>query len=298
MSYFQAIVMGILQGVTELFPVSSLGHGVLVPALFGWHNLVGSENQSESFFLAFLVGLHVGTAVALIVYYRKTWVELGGGLFTSIKRREVTSSNQRLAWLLICATIPVGIVGLAFEHKLRVLFASPKYAAIFLTLNGFVMLAGELLRRRSVARHSPHLAIGDAEAEAQAEPRYRLETLPLGQGVMVGAAQIFALLAGISRSGITMVAGLIRGLDHEDAARFSFLLATPVILAAGIYKLPDMLGSNGNGVRGQILVGSICAGLAAYASIRFLVRYFATKTLWPFAIYCLVAGGLCIIKFA
>ena len=131
MSYFQAIVMGILQGVTELFPVSSLGHGVLVPALFGWHNLVGSENQSESFFLAFLVGLHVGTAVALIVYYRKTWVELGGGLFTSIKRREVTSSNQRLAWLLICATIPVGIVGLAFEHKLRVLFASPKYAAIF-----------------------------------------------------------------------------------------------------------------------------------------------------------------------
>jgi len=304
MSYLQAIVIGLLQGVTELFPISSLGHGVLVPSLLGWHNLVGAQTKSESFFLAFLVGLHVGTAVALLLYYRKTWVKVIGGFTSSVAKREITSPNQRLAWLIIFATIPVGIVGLAFEHKLRVQFAKPLSAAIFLTINGVLLLGGELLRRRSLAnagrlrprrgKHSVGVAVSDAEGGSFR----RLDTISFGRGTLIGSSQILALFAGISRSGVTMVSGITSGLDHEDAAQFSFLLATPVILLAGLYKLPDLFGPNGNGVRGQILVGSIVAGLAAYGSVRFLVKWFQTKTLWPFGVYSLVVGIACTIYFA
>ena len=193
-----------------------------------------------------------------------------------------------MAWLLILGTIPVGIVGLVFEHNLRTVFAKPTAAAIFLTLNGVILLLGERLRRRSEVRslvmeHDHHTDPGHDVGRD-------LDTLELREGVLVGSAQILALFAGISRSGVTMVAGLLRGLDHEDAARLSFMLATPVILAAGVYKLPDLAGANGDGIRGQVLVGSICAGLAAYASVRFLTRFFATRTLTPFAIYSLVFG--------
>jgi len=174
-------------------------------------------------------------------------------------------------------------VGLALEHSLRTLFAKPLAAAIFLTINGMILLGGEWLRRRQLAEH--------------ALPARSLDKLPVGDGVLIGTSQIGALFAGISRSGITMVTGLLRGLDHEDAARFSFLLATPVIAAAGIYKLPDLFGPLGDGIRGQVVVGSIVAGVAAYVSVRFLVRWFQTRTLTPFAIYCLVAGGLSVIKF-
>ena len=303
MSYFQAIVLGILQGVTELFPVSSLGHGVLVPALLGWDNLVGSQKTSESFYLAFLVGLHVGTAVALIIYYRETWAKIIGGFFTSIQDRSIAKPDQRLAWLLIVGTIPVGIVGLAFEHKLRVLFTNPLDAAIFLTINGVILLAGELIRRRSLANagrlRTPKGAHAKVAASDEEGASFRhLDSLSLGRGTAIGTSQILALFAGISRSGVSMVSGILSGLDHEDAARFTFLLATPIILAAGLYKLPDLLGPNGNGIRGQCLVGSIAAGLAAYAAIKFLTKWFQSHTLWPFAIYSLVVGGLCIIRFA
>jgi undecaprenyl-diphosphatase len=283
MSFFQAIVIGLLQGVTELFPVSSLGHSVLVPAWLGWDALLGGQSADESFFLAFIVGLHVATATALVIYFWRDWVAIVGGLLTSIRTRRVDTSTQRLGWLLVLATIPVGIVGLVFEHSLRTLFATPLAAAIFLTINGLILLGGEWLRRRQLAEHSL--------------PARSLDKLPVGDGVLVGTSQVGALFAGISRSGITMVTGLLRGLDHEDAARFSFLLATPVIAAAGIYKLPDLFGPLGEGIRGQALVGSLAAGAAAYLSVRFLVRWFQTRTLTPFAIYCLIAGGISVIKF-
>ncbi len=316
-SYLQAIVIGLLQGVTELFPVSSLGHSVLVPALLGWHQVVGDQSAQESPYLAFLVGLHVATALALLVFFRAEWVRIVGGLVRSAARRRIETADERLGWLLVVATIPAGLVGVAFEHALRTLFAKPLAAAVFLTCNGVILLAGERLRRR--AHRSDILAAGldparlraladgpgggppvtpSLVARAAQPPSRQLATLAFGEAVLIGSAQILAFFAGISRSGVTMVAGLLRGLDHEDAARFSFLLATPVILAAGVYKLPDLLGPNGDGIRGQVLAGSLVAAVAAYASVRFLIRWFQTRTLTPFAIYCLVAGLACVVRFA
>ncbi len=293
LSYLQAIVIGILQGITELFPISSLGHSVLVPELLGWHSLVAGQSADESFYLAFLVGLHVATAIALVVFYRHDWVAVIRGFFTSIARRRIETPAQRMAWLLVLGTIPVGIVGLVFEHSLRTVFAKPTAAAIFLTINGLILFAGERLRRNAATRElvDEHAHHEDAGHDVGRD----LDTLELREGAFVGSAQILALFAGISRSGVTMVAGLLRGLDHEDAARLSFMLATPVIFAAGVYKLPDLLGHNGDHVRGQVLVGSLAAGIAAYLSVRFLTKWFATRTLTPFAIYSLVFGVAMII---
>ena len=319
LSYLQAIVIGALQGVTELFPVSSLGHSVLVPAWIGgsWAQLVtqgDTPNSEGSPYLAFVVALHVATAVALLVFYARTWVEVIGGFFTVLRTRRVETPAQRLAMLGVIATIPVGITGLLLEHTFRTLFAKPLAAAIFLTVNGVVLLAGERLRRRSVARAGVRADAADA-AGADEQPGARdaqpaqygpmgsveygqLAKIEYREAGVIGLFQTFALLAGISRSGITMVAGLMRGLDHEAAAQFSFLLATPVILAAGLLKLPSLFGPAGNGIHGQVLAGALVAGIAAYASVRFLTRYFTTKTLTPFAIYCLVAGVVSIIRFA
>jgi len=294
LSYFQAVVIGLLQGVTELFPISSLGHSVILPKLFGWDSLAKAQSQSESFYLAFLVALHVGTAIALFVYFRKEWYGIIGGFFRSLANRRIEASDERLAWLLIVATIPAGITGLLFEHELRTVFAKPLAAAVFLMVNGLILLAGERYRRRAEVRE---LVATHATSHSETEVGRRLDTLDFKESVAVGVAQIGALFAGISRSGITMIAGLARGLDHEDAARFSFLLATPIIFGAGLVKLPDLFGHLGNGVRGQSLVGAIAAGLAAFVSVRFLMRFFETKTLWPFGIYCLVFGGICTIAF-
>jgi undecaprenyl-diphosphatase len=288
LTYLQAIVIGIVQGVTELFPISSLGHSVLLPELLGWDKLVTGQSADESFYLAFLVGLHVATAIALVVFFWQDWVRVITGFFSSIRKRHIDTPAERMAWLLILGTIPVGVVGLVFEHQLRTVFAKPTAAAIFLTINGVILLAGERLRRRAEVRrlvltHEHHTDPGD-------EVGRDLDTFELKEGVLVGSSQILALFAGISRSGVTMVAGLLRGLDHEDAMRLSFMLATPIILAAGVYKLPDLLGHNGDHIRGQVLVGSVAAGIAAYLSVRFLERYFRTRTLTPFAIYCLVVG--------
>jgi undecaprenyl-diphosphatase len=308
-SYFQAIVIGLLQGVTELFPISSLGHAVLLPAWLGWDNLVSAESADESFYLAFVVALHVATAVALLIYFRSDWVRIIGGFLRTLRTRRIETPDERMAWLLVVATIPAGITGLALEHPLRTLFAKPLAAALFLTLNGLILLGGEQLRRRSAGRasvqaHAAALAgrVGEPQPTADAGgpvvPKgRRLDTLDFTEAGAVGVAQIGALFAGISRSGITMVAGLLRGLDHEDAARFSFLLATPIILAAGVYKLPDLTGPLGDGIRGQAVVGSIFAGLAAYAAVKFLVRFFETRTLLPFAVYCLAAGLISVVRF-
>lgn len=286
-TYLQAIIIGVLQGVTELFPISSLGHAVVFPALFGWHTLAASQSRPESFWLAFVVGLHVGTAVALVIYFRRDWVQIVGSLAHSARTRSITTPTERLGWLLIVATIPAAITGLLLEHPLRVIFSKPAAASAFLIVNGFILIAGELARRRAV----------DRESKGHRPPR-ELATLDFKEAGLIGVAQIGALFAGVSRSGITIVAGLFRGLDHSDAARFSFLLATPIIFAAGVYKLPDLLGPLGNGIRGQALAGCVAAGLAAYFSVSFLTRWFKTRTLWPFAAYCIIAGSLLLIRFA
>ena len=287
LSYFQAVVMGLLQGVSELFPISSLGHSVLLPTLFGWDNLVRAQSDTESFFLAFLVGLHVATALALIIFYRQEWGRIVVGFFTSIGKGKAVTPDERLAWLLIVATIPAGLVGVIFEHSLRTLFAKPLSASLFMVVNGGVLWVAELLRRR------PDAARTDRSLQATAQ---NLRIMKYRDAGLIGVSQILALFAGISRSGITMIGGLLRGLDHQDAARFSFLLATPIILAAGVYKVPDLLGPNGDGVRTQVLVGSIAAGAAAYLAVRFLDRYFRTRRLTPFAIYCAVAGAAMAVK--
>jgi undecaprenyl-diphosphatase len=287
--------MGVVQGVTELFPVSSLGHGVLLPALFGWHNLTSAESAKTGFFLAFLVGLHVGTAAGLFVFYRKKWFRMAGGLGSQISvtrqhglrslwslNAESTNSQYRLLCLLVLGTIPVAIVGLFAEKALRVLFTKPLDAAIFLTINGFILMAGELLRRRT-PRHAAKVTEGN---------------LAPSHALAIGSSQILALFAGISRSGVTMVSGLFDGLDHENAAEFAFLLATPVIALAGLFELPVLLGHVGSTVRGQSLVGAVCAGVAAYVSVRFLAKWFTTRTLWPFAVYSVVFGLACVIRFA
>ena len=296
MTYLQAIVIGLLQGVTELFPISSLGHSVLLPGWLGWDSLVHGQSADESFYLAFLVGVHVATALALLVFFRREWARIIQGFFRSLRQRRIESPDERMAWLLIIATIPTGITGLLLEHTFRTVFAKPLAAAVFLTINGLILLGGERVRRRAEVRELARAA--PTHGGPEVEEGRQLATLDFKEAGVIGVAQTFALFAGISRSGITMVAGLVRGLNHEDAARFSFLLATPIILAAGVYKLPDLLGSNGDHVRGQVLVGSLCAAVAAYLSVRFLVRYFTSHNLNPFGIYCILVGFISIVRFA
>lgn len=290
-SYFQAIVIGLLQGVTELVPISSLGHSVLLPDWLGWHNLVRAQSAGEFFYLAFLVALHVATALALLVHFRDTWVRIIRGFFRTLRTRRIDTPDERLAWLLVVGTIPVGITGLALEHFLRIVFAKPTAAAVFLIVNGGILLLGERLRRRVA------VPVG-ASASGVEPPGRQLDTLELKEAGVIGAAQTAALFAGVSRSGVTMVGGLLRGLNHEDSARFSFLLATPVIFAAGVYKIPDLAGPLGDGVRGQALAGGVAAFVAAYAAVRFLERYFERRNLTPFAIYCFAAGVFSLIHLA
>ncbi len=291
-TYFQAIVLGVLQGVTELFPISSLGHTVLFPTLFGWNRLVDAQSEAESFWLAFVVMLHVGSALGLLYFYRRDWVEIVGAFFHTLSARQVSTSNERLAWLIIVASIPAGILGLVFEHQLRTLTAKPEVAAIFLMVNGCLLFGAELFRRRAQVRE---LAIREG---AKPDGARELDTLEYREAFIIGAAQSTALVAGISRDGVTMGAGLVRGMDHSDSARFAFLLATPIILAAGLVKLPDLVGHLGNGVRGQALVGAAAAAITAVFTVRFLVNWFKTKTLIPFAIYCLVFGFAMVIYTA
>ena len=317
-SYVQAAVIGLLQGVTEMFPVSSLGHSVLVPAFLGgsWEQLVTQSSSSSSEtspYLAFIVALHVATALALIIFFWADWARILACLARTVRpslaaRRIVTrDADERLAWLLIIGTIPVGITGLLFEHTFRTLFAKPLAAAIFLTINGLILFAGEWFRRRAPVDSDHSIDDAGSASASQAggvttkvsEPTSRrLATLHYREAGVIGFVQTSALLAGISRSGVTMVGGLVRGLSHRDAARFAFLLATPVILAAGVLKLPTLAGPAAAHIHGPVILGSVVAGVAAYISVRWLTRYFETRTLTPFAIYCLVAGVICIIRFA
>ena len=283
-SYFQAVILGLVQGVAEPFPISSLGHGVVLPRLAGWH-----IHQNDKFFLTFLVATHIGTSLVLLGLFFKDWVRIVKGLWRSLAIREIRDDDidARLGWLLVAGTIPVGVIGLVLESPLRKLFASPQTAAAFLIVNGIALLLFERLRRRP-PRSGDYL--GDSDV--------RIAKLSWRQAIAVGTAQVAALIPGISRSGFSMGGGLLVGLSNEDAARFGFLLATPVILAAGALKLPELLGSEGNGVRGPAFVGGLCAALTTFFAVKFLLRYFQTNRLTPFGVYCAGLGVLCTLVFA
>jgi undecaprenyl-diphosphatase len=282
-SYLQAIILGALQGLSEPFPISSLGHAVLLPKLLGWN-----IHQNADYFLSFLVATHCATALVLFIYFFEDWKRIWFGFLRSVKGRATPAdTDSRLAWIIIIGTIPAGILGLALEHKLRTLFASPTAAAAFLTVNGFLLLAVERFRRRPPVP-------GDGEGDGDE----RIAKMGFRQALGIGAAQALALIPGISRSGVTMGGGLLAGLSNEDAARYAFLLATPIIGAAGLLKLPELLGSTGDGVRGQALVGAIAAAITTWAAVKFLLRYFETNRLSPFGIYCVCAGVFCLIVFA
>lgn len=276
MTFFQALVLALLQGVSELFPVSSLGHTILVPAVLHWRNI----DRSSASFLAFVVVLHLGTAVALVIFYRAQWYAIVRGLVASVVRGRLTGAREeRTGWLLVIATIPVGILGVIFEHPVRRLFGSPAPAALFLLLNGLMMFAGEALRRM--------------QRDAAQRADKPIERLSYPAAIFIGLAQALALLPGISRSGSSMVAGLLCDLNHEDAARFSFLLATPVILAAALLEIPKLLAPQSHLVLVQAVAGGIAAGVAAYCSVAFLTRYFRSNDLRPFGWYCILAGAIC-----
>jgi undecaprenyl-diphosphatase len=283
-SYFQAIVLGLLQGVAEPFPISSLGHGVILPRLAGW-----DIHQNDKFFLTFLIATHLATAIVLFFFFLKEWKRILSGLFRSLQQREVRpdDADAKLGWLLVVGTIPAGVVGLLLEHPLRSLFASPQSAAAFLIANGFLLLGFERLRRRAPRAGDE---LGDPETE--------ISRMSFRQAAAIGTAQAAALVPGISRSGITMGGGLLVGLSNEMAARYSFLLATPIIGAAALLKLPELFGPTGNGVRGPALVGALCAGFTTFFAVKFLLRFFETNRLTPFGVYCILAGTVCTIVFA
>jgi undecaprenyl-diphosphatase len=376
-TYLEAAVVGLIQGVSELFPVSSLGHNVLLPALIGgsWASDLNVSDASSPY-LAFIVGMHVATALALLIYFWRDWVRIIGGFFSSIRHRQVRTRDQKLAWMIVLATIPVGLVGVVADKPFREIFGKPILAGVFLIINGIILYCGEKFRPRASiqadqavaaerdrelvpaagparyqpagpgypasppgyqagppgfgpeqdpyqalyqpratpyrpgqgasrapgqaprARHrqvSGHQALRQEELAQAVAADERLIRIGYLKALTIGAAQILALLAGISRDGVTMVAGMTRGLSREDAARFAFLLATPVILAAGVLELPKLTGPLGNGIHGQILVGSVLSFIGAYLSVRFLMKYFQTRTLTPFAIYCFSFGLLSVI---
>jgi len=271
--------MGLLQGATELFPVSSLGHAVLVPSLLHW-----SFKQSDPAFVPFLVLLHLGTAAALLILYRTQWVQIIRGFFTAALRGRITNDSERLAMLLMTGTIPAAILGVFLENRIKSLFASPYAAAGLLVANGGLMLGAEMLRRR-------------AERRVQAASLSRIEQeerftdaahISFAAAALVGACQALAFLPGISRSGVTIGGGLLAGLRHQESARFSFLLATPVILGAALIEIPQLLNARVPVV--EFAAAAVLAGVAAYLSARFLLRYFRSGRLDPYGWYCVAAG--------
>jgi undecaprenyl-diphosphatase len=273
-SLWQAAVLGTIQGISELFPISSLGHSVILPHLLGWR-----LNQNDPFFLTFLVSTHLATALVLVGFFWRDWQRIVRGIVRSLKDRGIErgDSDARLGWLLVVATIPAGVLGLIFEDNLRAAFASAVAASFFLALNGLILFGAEILRKRSGGG-------GGSDSDT------RVARMSWAGSLFVGLMQSIALLPGFSRTGASMSGALLIGLSHEDAARFSFLLATPIIGAAALLKLPELRSASLSGQVLPALVGVVCAAIAAYLSVRFLVRYFRNYTLTPFAIYCLMVG--------
>lgn len=269
----QALIMAALQGVTELFPVSSLGHAVILPHLLGW-----DIDENAPSFLPFLVMLHVGTALALLVYFWRDWWALLSSLLPSDAHDQAGREQRRLLLLLVAGTIPAGLLGLLLEKRLAAVFGQYRMVAVLLILNALLLLAGEWLRRRARARE--------------------LSSLTVWQAVAIGTSQAIALLPGFSRSGATMVGGLLVGLNHPAAARFSFLLATPIIGAAALLEVPKLLAPEARAALGPAVLGGVVAGVLAYLSTAFLMRYFKghePNALVPFAAYCVLVGALTLL---
>lgn len=288
MDLIHVLLLALLQGVTELFPVSSLGHTVIIPGILGWKETLDSPT-----FLPLLVTLHLGTSVALLTFFWRDWVQLlRGGLRTVVAGRftpdvDPDGYGRQLA-LVVVGTIPAGIIGLLFQHQLEAGFSIPILAAAFLVANGAVLLAGERLWRGQRLREKEIAA----QAPMFAAVGRSLNEMSFKQAAIIGFAQSFALIPGFSRSGLTMVTGMANGLSHEAAARFSFLLATPIILAAGVLEIPKLLAHQYRADLPIALGGGVVAGIAAYLSVRFLMKYFETNRLDPFAYYCVIAGTL------
>jgi len=281
-SYPRAIVLGLLQGVSELFPISSLGHTVILPGLLGWN-----VHQNAPYFLSFLVATHLATAIVLFCFFWRDWVRILKGVGRSLRDRGIdpNDADAKLGWLLVVGTIPAGILGLLLQDTLRKAFASGQIAAAFLIANGVLLFGAELLRRRAPVDEA------DDDVRIARQISFR-------DSFLIGAVQSLALIPGFSRSGASMGGSLLVGLSNKDAARYAFLLATPLIGAAAVLKLPELFGSTGNGVRGQALVASLCSAATAYLAVRFLMRFFETQTLVPFAVYCALAGLGATIYFA
>lgn len=293
MNPIHVMFLALLQGVTELFPVSSLGHTVIIPGILGWNETLHSDA-----FLPLLVTLHLGTSVALLTFFWRDWLQLlQGGARTVIAGRftpdvDPEGHGRQLA-LVIVGTIPAGLIGLLFQHPLEQVFSIPVLAAAFLAANGAVLLAGERLWRRQRLQEK---AVA-AEAPMFGSVGRSINEMTFGQAVIIGFAQSFALIPGFSRSGLTMVTGMLNGLSHEAAARFSFLLATPVILAAGALEIPKLLDPKYSADLPIAAIGGVVAGVAAFLSVKFLMKYFETNRLDPFAYYCVIAGTAAFLYF-
>jgi undecaprenyl-diphosphatase len=283
-SYFQAVVLGLVQGVAEPFPISSLGHSVILPRLAGWN-----IQQDKPYFISFLVATHLATAIVLFGFFFDDWKRILRGLWRSVRgRSDPSDTDARLGWLLVVGTVPAGVIGLGLQKPLQTLFASAVAAAAFLIVNGVGLLVFERLRTRPQAT-----PVDDAE-----DADTRLARLSFRQTLLIGLSQAAALIPGISRSGSSMGGGLLAGLTNEEAARFSFLLATPIIGAAAVLKLPKLLGSAGDGIRGPAFVAALCAAVSTFFAVKYLLRLFQTSSLRPFGIYCIAAGLICLAIFA
>src|SRR3989440_11834366 len=288
LNIWQVLFLALLQGVTELFPISSLGHTVIIPGLLGWGDLVRDKN-----FLPLIVALHLGTSIALVIYFWRVWLQVLRSIVKTVKDGEVKRGTEEwVSFLIIIGCIPGGLLGVFLETPLKMLFASPLVAAAFLVVNGTILFVGEQLRRRTEAK----AAIANLDAkkrEAQFRP---LSSLSWKEAVIVGLAQALALIPGISRSGTAMVAGLGVRLNHEDAARYSFLLGTPLIGAAALLEVPQLIGLSMT-VWLYVLLGMVVAGVAAFLSTKFPLKYFETGRLYPFAYYCWAVGLLSLFFF-
>ena len=283
-TYGQAVIIGFIQGITELFPISSLGHAILIPAWMGgsFREFISEENEA---YLLITIAMHLASSVALFLVFRKRWIRLISGSVHAVANKNYQDTSFRVLSYIVIATIPVGVLGIAFGDYFQSIFGKPQYSALFLTLNGLLLITAERLSHRDIATE---LQDSDAEIDRRVSAK---------TAVAIGFGQSLALFAGISRFGVTMSAGLLRKLNHSVASDFAFLLSLPVIVGASIIKLPELFTTNANELLGQILVGSVISFIATYISVTFLVRWFKTKTLYPFAIYCLVFGISSFVRF-
>jgi undecaprenyl-diphosphatase len=284
LSYMQAIITGLLQGITELFPISSLGHSILVPAWIGgsWNSFLINSTAGESPYLLMIIALHVASALTLLLIFWKRWIQLIQAFFRSLKSRSLESPEAKIIWLILVATFPVGLLGILFEHQLKELFSKPLAASVFLAINGIILFVAE--------KSSQKKTVSDSDETLTHQISFK-------NAFTIGVAQSAALFPGISRFGITLGAGLNRGLSHTAATDFAFLLATPVILAAGLLKIPDLFNPEIKHIIGPVIVGSIVAAFGTFISVKILVKWFKHHTLYPFAFYCLVVGLISVVKF-